>query len=267
MIPRLVVIRGAGDLATGVAHRLWQSGFELVMLELKQPLVVRRTVSFATAVFQKNITVEGVRAELCPTAEDVPGYHGRSIVPVLVDPEAASLDALQPKILIDATMAKGNRITKIKDAELVIGLGPGFTAGVDVDAVVETNRGHALGRVIDEGSAASDTGEPGNIAGYGKERILRAPIDGLLKPVKEIGELVAKGEIVATVEGTPIRAQISGLVRGMLYPDLFITAGTKVGDIDPRGAEVDFLAISDKARAIGGGVLEAILNRYNRVEE
>jgi len=264
MIPRLVVIRGAGDLATGVAHRLWQSGFELVMLELEQPLVVRRTVSFATAVFLKSICVEGVRAELCPTAEEVSDYHGRIIVPVLIDPEAASLDALQPKIIIDATLAKGNRITKINDAELVIGLGPGFTAGVDVDAVVETNRGHALGRVIYEGSAAADTGEPGLIAGYGKERLLRAPVDGLFKPIKEIGELVDKGEIIAKVEGTPIKAEINGMIRGLLYPGLLIKAGTKVGDIDPRGAEVDFLAISDKARAIGGGVLEAILNRYNR---
>ncbi len=263
MIPRLVVIKGAGDLATGVAHRLWQAGFEPVMLELAQPLVVRRTVSFAAAVFQKIIIVEGVRAELCPAAEDVPGCLARNNVPVLVDPEAASLATLQPKILIDATMAKGNRITKISDAELVIGLGPGFTAAVDVDAVVETNRGHALGRVIYEGAAASDTGEPGLIAGYGKERLLRAPVDGLFKPALEIGELVEKGEVVATVEGTPIRAEINGLVRGLLYPGLLVSQGVKVGDIDPRGAEVDFMAISDKARAIGGGVLEAILNRYN----
>jgi len=267
MIPRLVVIKGAGDLATGVAHRLRQSGFELVMLELAQPLAVRRTVSFATAVFLKTVTVEGIRAELCPTAEDVPGCLARKNVPLLVDPEAASLEILKPKILIDAIMAKENRVTKIKDAELVIGLGPGFSAGVDVDAVVETNRGHALGRVIYEGSAASDTGEPGLIAGYGKERLLRAPVDGLFKPVKEIGELVARGEIVATVEGSPIKAEINGLIRGLLYPDLLIKAGTKVGDIDPRGAEVDFRAISDKARAIGGAVLEAILNRYYRMEE
>jgi len=264
MIPRLVLFRGAGDLATGVAHRLWYSGFNIVMLELGQPLVVRRTVSFATAVFQKSITVEGIRAELCPSVQEVPELLSSKTVPVLIDSEGDSLKTLKPKILIDATMSKGNLITKINDAELVIGLGPGFTAGRDVHAVIETKRGHALGRVIYVGSAASDTGEPGIIGGYGRERILRAPNDGIFKPAKEIGEMAEKGEIVATVDHTPIRTEISGLVRGMLYPGLIVSRGIKVGDIDPRGAEVDFLTISDKARAIGGGVLEAILNRYNR---
>jgi xanthine dehydrogenase accessory factor len=262
MIPSLVMFRGAGDLATGVAHRLGSAGFKVVMLELEQPLVVRRTVSFATAVFDQKITVEGVRAELCLTLEDVHGYLARNIVPLLVDPGAAALNNLQPKILIDATMSKKNRITKITDAELVIGLGPGFTAGQDVHAVVETKRGHDLGRVIYSGAAASDTGEPGIIGGYGRERLLRAPVDGVFKPIKEIGELIEKGELVATVDQTPIRAEISGLLRGMLYPGLKVSRGVKVGDIDPRGAEVDYLKISDKARSIGGGVLEAILNRY-----
>jgi xanthine dehydrogenase accessory factor len=263
MIPRLVLIRGAGDLATGVAHRLWQSGFELVMLEIDKPLVVRRTVAFAAAAYNKTVTVEGVRAEICPVVEEVREFLDRRTVPVLVDPEGVSIKILQPKIVIDATMAKRNLITKLSDAELVIGLGPGFAAGVDVHAVVETNRGHALGRVIYRGSAAGDTGEPGLIAGHGKERLLRAPANGTFKPLKDIGSLVEKGEVVATVDFTPIRAEIDGLVRGMLYPGLTVSQGVKVGDIDPRGLEVDCFTISDKARAIGGGVLEAILNRYN----
>jgi len=159
-------------------------------------------------------------------------------------------------------MSKGNLLTKIAAAELVIGLGPGFNAGQDVHAVVETKRGHNLGRVIYQGSATPDTGEPGIIGGYGRERLLRAPVDGTFKPAKEIGELIEKGELAASVDQTPIRAEISGLVRGMLYPGLKVSRGFKVGDIDPRGAAVDHLKISDKARSIGGGVLEAILNRY-----
>jgi xanthine dehydrogenase accessory factor len=262
MIPRLVMIRGAGDLATGVAYRLWYAGFKVVMLELEQPLVVRRTVSFASAVFDQKITVEGLKAELCSAAEDVSGCFARNSVPVLIDPQARALDSLNLKIIIDATMMKGNLITKITDAELVIGLGPGFTAGQDVHALVETKRGHDLGRVIYSGAAATDTGEPGLVGGYGRERLLRAPVEGIFKPAKEIGALIEKGELAATVDQTPIRAEISGLVRGMLYPGLKVSRGVKVGDIDPRGTEVDYLKISDKARSIGGGVLEAILNRY-----
>ena len=262
MIPKLVVIRGAGDLATGVAHRLWQAGFEPVMLELEKPLVVRRTVSFATAVFEKSITVEGITAMLGSSAEDACKLLNSNIIPVIIDPDAGSLATLQPKIVVDATMSKGNVITSLNDAQLVIGLGPGFSAGVDVHAVVETKRGHSLGRAIYQGSAAGDTGEPGLIAGYGRERLLRAPVNGTIKPAKDIGALVEKGEGVATVDKIPIKAEISGMLRGMLYPGLTVSRGVKVGDIDPRGVEVDYLAISDKARAIGGGVLEIILNRY-----
>ncbi len=266
MIPRLVMFRGAGDLATGVAHRLWRSGFKIVMLELRRPLVVRRTVSFATAVYQNIITVEGIKAELCPSVHQVEKYFSNKSVPVLIDAKGDSITALKPNILIDASMAKGNVVTKITDAELVIGLGPGFEAGVDVDAVVETKRGHHLGKVIYSGSAAINTGEPGMIDGCGRERLLRAPVDGIFKPVKEIGELVEKDEVIATVHGTPVKAEINGLLRGLLYPGMYIKKGTKVGDIDPRGLVIDYTAISDKAMAVGGGVLEAILNRYFREE-
>ncbi len=264
MLPSLILIRGAGDLASGVAHRLWNSGFQIIMLELDNPLVVRRTVSFASAVFDQQIEVEGVKAVLCPSIDLVNSLLVERNIPVLIDPEAHALTDFKPQIVIDAIMAKTNRFTTIQDAELVIGLGPGFVAGSDVHAVIETKRGHTLGRAIYSGSAIADTGEPGLIDGYGRERLLRAPRDGCFKPLRMIGDLVSVGDQVAEVGGESIKAAVSGLVRGMLYPGLEVKAGTKVGDIDPRGKEVDFLNISDKARAIGGGVLEAILNRYNR---
>ncbi len=262
MIPRTVIIKGAGDLASGVAHRLWRSGFNLVMLELSRPLVVRRTVSFATAVYEASTVVESVEARLCPTVEKAPELFKKRIIPVLIDPGSESLAFLQPKIIVDAIMAKKNLGTSITDAELVIALGPGFTAGKDVHAVIETRRGHKLGCVIEHGSADADTGEPGEIAGYGMERLLRAPADGIFKPEKVIGETVMKGEKVALVDGKPVYAQVDGLVRGLLYSGLQVRKDMKIGDIDPRGDAVDCYSISDKARAVGGGVLEAIMNRY-----
>jgi len=262
MIPRLVVIKGAGDLASGVAHRLWRSGFNLVMLELPRPLVVRRTVSFASAVYEGSAMVESVEARSCPSAENALELFKKRIIPVLIDPGGESLAFLNPKIMVDAIMAKKNLGTCITDAELVIALGPGFTAGKDAHAVIETRRGHKLGCVIDRGTADADTGEPGEIAGYGMERLLRAPSDGIFKPEKVIGETVVKGEKVALVDWKPVYAQVNGLVRGLLYPGLQVKKGMKVGDIDPRGNTVDCFSISDKARAVGGGVLEAIMNRY-----
>lgn len=262
MIPRLILIRGAGDLASGVAYRLWQSGFNVVMLELPKPMVVRRTVSFAAAVYENCIEVESVKAMLCLSPDQTDQYLKKNIIPVLIDPLADSISKLKPAILIDAIMAKRNIATRINDAELVVGLGPGFIAGQDVHAAVETQRGHHLGRVFYEGSASPDTGVPGEVAGYGIERLIRSPVDGIFKPLKEIGELVKAGEIVAYTDQTKICAAIDGLVRGMLYPGLTVNAGMKVGDIDPRGAEVDYRSISDKALAIGGGVLEAIMHHF-----
>jgi len=262
MIPPLVVIRGAGDLATGVAHRLHQSGFQVVMLELPKPLVVRRTVSFASAVYDGSATVETVEAKLCSSVDLIPVTLKSGKVPVLIDPQGEALQKMQPKIVIDAIMAKTGRTSLLTDAEYVIGLGPGFIAVKDVHAVVETKRGHTLGKVIYFGKAAADTAEPGLIEGYGKERLLRSPVDGIFKPLKEIGELIRAGETVASVNDQIIRAEIDGLIRGMLYPGLEVKEGMKVGDIDPRGSKIDYRAISDKARSIAGGVLEAIMHRY-----
>lgn len=262
MIPRKIIIRGAGDLATGVAHRLWNSGFSVVMLELPNPLVVRRTVSFASAVYENSITVENVTAKLCPQADQIDHYINQNTIPVIVDPAGSILIKERPHILIDAIMAKNNLLTDISQAELVIGLGPGFNAGQDVHAVVETKRGHNLGKVIYQGQAARDTGKPGVIGGYSSERLLRAPHGGCFEPQKDIGDIVEAGETVALINSTKIKAAINGMIRGMLHPGIKVEEGTKVGDIDPRGKLVDYRAISDKARAVGGGVLEAILHRY-----
>lgn len=255
-----VIIKGAGDLASGVAHRLWQSGFAVILLELSQPLVVRRSVAFAGAVYAGEMNLEGVRAKLCRDSSEVEPLLAAGVMPVLVDPAGEAISKFKPAVLIDAILAKKNTGTTRADAPLVIGLGPGFVAGEDVHAVVETKRGHDLGRVFYSGSAAVNTGVPGEVAGFAAERVLRAPVEGKFVPLKQIGELVHKGETVATVNGVPVLARLDGLVRGMLFPELPVTKGMKVGDVDPRGAEIDFRTISDKARAVGGGVLEAILH-------
>lgn len=262
LIPRTVIIKGAGDLATGTAHRLWQAGFDVVMLELPRPLVVRRAASFATAVYEGSTQVEGVAAVKCAGMAQLEDLLARRIIPVIVDPGARIIKRLRPGTLVDGIMAKHNTGTSITDAPLVIGLGPGFTAGGDVHAVIETNRGPNLGRVIYRGTAEPNTAVPGEVGGAGVERVLRAPVEGVFRPLHKIGDLVEQGEVVAYVEEVPVKAAIGGLLRGLLYPGLKVTAGLKVGDIDPRGAAVNPQAISDKARAVGGGVLEAIMHRY-----
>jgi len=261
-LPSKVLIRGAGDLASGTAHRLWQAGFDIVMLELPQPLVVRRSVSFASAVYEGSASIEGVEARCCRGIEEadrIGDLLRKRIIPVFIDPDGKLIHIYQPDVLVDAILAKRNTGTSIGDAPVVIGLGPGFTAGEDVHAVIETKRGHDLGRVIYDGSAAPNTGVPGDIAGYALERVLRAPAGGIFNTSKKIGDLVEKGETVAAVNDVPVKAAISGVIRGLLYPGLEVKPGYKIGDIDPRGEEIDVYTISDKARAIGGGVLEAIL--------
>lgn len=255
-----VIIKGAGDLASGVAHRLWRCGFDVVMLELPQPLVVRRTVAFASAVYEGKMELEGVQARLCRNENEIEELLTQRIIPVLVDPQGSIINKFKPDVLVDAILAKKNTGTALGDAPIVIGLGPGFVAGKDVHAVVETKRGHGLGKVIYSGSAAPNTGIPGEVGGYSAERVLRAPAAGKFQPLKQIGDPVRQGETLATVNGSPVLAPISGLIRGLLYPGLDVYKGMKIGDIDPRGEEVDFRTISDKARAVAGGVLEAILH-------
>lgn len=256
----LAVVRGAGDLATGVAWRLFRCGLDVIMTEIGNPLVVRRTVAFAEAVYSGSAVVDGVEARRAGSVEEALRLLEERVIPVLVDPGAAVLELVRPAVVVDAIMAKRNLGTTITDAPLVVGLGPGFTAGLDVHAVVETKRGHNLGRVIYSGPAAADTGVPGPVLGYAAERLIRAPEDGVVDPCRAIGDLVEKGEVVAYVGEAPVRAGLSGMVRGMVRSGLLVRRGTKIGDIDPRGKEAECRTISEKALAVGGGVLEAVFS-------
>ncbi|OGP53544.1 MAG: hypothetical protein A2Y65_12045 [Deltaproteobacteria bacterium RBG_13_52_11] len=258
-----VMIRGAGEMASGVAHRLFRSHLKVVMTEISQPLCVRREVSFCEAIFQKEKAVEGVTARYLSSPQEVQSAWEAGIIPLLIDPEGVSRETIKPHVIVDAILAKKNTGTYKGDAPLVIGLGPGFWAGRDIDVVIETNRGHDLGRVIIDGPAQPDTGVPGEIAGVGAQRVLRAPRDGRFRPVKQIGAMVEEGETVAWVEDQPLTTAISGVLRGLLREGITVHKGEKAGDVDPRGKHENCFTISDKARAIGGGVLEAILARFN----
>ena len=255
---RLIIVRGAGDLATGVIVRLVKAGYRVVATEVEHPTVIRRTVSLAEAVYEGEIMVEGVRGRLVRTVEDAVRTLDDGDVPVMVDPSLSLLDTLHPRVLVDATIAKRNLGTRIDMAPFVVALGPGFTAGVDCHAVIETKRGHTLGTVITSGSAIPNTGVPGNIAGYAAERVIHSPAAGTFHAVTQIGDLVRKGDRIAYVSDTAVTATIDGKLRGLLHDGLIVPEGFKIADIDPRGAEADHLTISDKARAIAGGVLEAI---------
>jgi xanthine dehydrogenase accessory factor len=258
---RIVLIRGAGDVASGVAHRLHQSHFKICMTEISRPLAVRRSVAFCEAVYDGNKEIEGVRAKRVSGLEEVGPVWKTGCIPVFIDPEGnKARKFLKPDVLVDAIMAKKNSGTRIHDTPLVIGLGPGFSAGKDVHAVIETNRGHDLGRVIWKGPAEPDTGIPGEINGYSIERVLRTMEKGVFYPQKLIGARIKKGSVVAVVNEFPIIAEVNGVLRGILREGAEVEKGMKVGDIDPRGKPDHCLTISDKARAIGGGVLEAILH-------
>ena len=264
MNKKLVIIRGGGDLATGVAVRLFCAGFKIIILEIERPTVIRLPVSFARTVYEGKIVVEDIEAVLTSFWEKTEGIIKEGKIPVLVDPQGNCIEKLAPVILVDAILAKRNLGTKIDQAPLVIGLGPGFTAGEDVDVVIETERGHNLGRVLYQGQAAPDTGIPGEVGGESKRRLLRAPKDGKIKPLHKIGDLVKEGEVIAEVEGIPLKAEISGVLRGLIYPQSWVTRGMKIGDIDPRGIKEYCFTVSDKARSLGGAVLEAICTYWNK---
>lgn len=261
-----IVVRSAGDLATGIVLRLYRSGFHrIVMLEVERPLAVRRRVAFSEAVWLGENTVEGITGRKVD-ASDIEACWSRGELPVVVDPEGTCMASLKPDVVVDAIMAKRNLGTSTGDAPLVIGVGPGFSAGDDVHYVIETCRGHHLGRVIREGEALPNTNVPGSIEGYAIERLLRAPVEGTFMTDLDIGDRVAKGDTVGTVDGEPVVASIAGVLRGLLRTDTPTPKGMKLGDIDPRD-KVEFCdTASDKAIAIGGGVLEALLEKYNRAE-
>ena len=255
----LVVIRGAGDIATGVALRLHRAGMRVVMCDLPTPTSIRRTVCFSEAIRLGETRVEGVRGVLCADAATASTVARAGDVAVLVDPEASCVAELAPDALVDAILAKRNLGTRRGMAPVVVGVGPGFTAPVDCDAAVETMRGHYLGRVYYEGSPLPNTAVPGLIGGYAGERVMRAPADGVFEPCVEIGATVRAGDVCARVAGEPMRATIDGVVRGLLQAGVRVTAGMKSGDVDPRCHPEYIESSSDKALAVGGGALEAIL--------
>lgn len=267
----LIIVRGAGDLATGTIHRLKKSGFRLLVLETDHPAAIRRQVALSEAVYSGSACVEGVEAVRVENEQQMQEAWKNGKVPVMVDPEGTSIASLQPKVVVDAILAKRNLGTNRKMASLTIALGPGFTAGEDVDVVIETKRGHNLGRVIREGSAYPNTGIPGIIGGYGAERVIHAPAAGILKNKSKIGDIVEKGQVIAIIEEAgsiegenektevEVTATLSGLLRGLIRDNYPVTKGFKIADIDPRKEELaNCFTISDKARCIAGSVLEVI---------
>lgn len=262
----LIIVRGGGDLATGTIYKLKKSGFPVLILETRAPSAIRRNVAFCEAVYQGAQTVEDMTCYFAESLEQAEVLLQEGKLAVLVDPMGESINRLKPLAVVDAILAKKNLGTNRDMAPITVALGPGFTAGVDVDAVVETKRGHHLGRVLWSGSAAANTGIPGTIAGYGRERVIHSPAKGILRNVKKITDTVSKGETVALVEtekGTvAVEATLTGILRGLIRDGYPVKVGFKIADIDPRAEELsNCFTISDKARCIAGGVLEAILQR------
>ncbi len=253
-----VVIRGGGDLATGVAWRLSRAGFPVVVCELAEPLTVRRTVALSSAVLDGSVTIEGLVGRRVDDPGELIATALAGVIPVIVSP---GLPSIGSSVVVDARLAKVNIDTTIDDAETVIGLGPGFTAGFDCHAAIETKRGHHLGRVIWDGSPAANTGTPGIIGGRGSERVLRAPVDGRAEWVCSIGDIVKEGDRLGSIGGVAVSAPFDGAVRGLITSAAKVEAGVKIGDVDPRPDTSACHEISDKALAVGGGVVEAVLSR------
>lgn len=262
--PPITLIKGAGDLGTGIAFRLHKAGFRVLCVDLEKPLVIRRMVAFASAIYTGRISVEGVVAAKINFADEAVYVWQRDTVPVMPDPTGRAIEALKPAIVIDAILAKRNLGTTISDAKVVIACGPGFTAGDDCHAVIETNRGHDLGRVLWSGQAEANTGTPGNVGGADAERVVRAPVNGTFYGRKAIGDLVKQNDVIAMVNNIPVPATLGGVLRGLLHDGVSVQRGLKVGDIDPRGEVRYCFTISDKALAIGGGVLEAVFTMRDR---
>ena len=262
----LIIVRGGGDLATGTIYKLKKSGFPVLILEVPSPSAIRRNVAFCEAVYQGTQTVEDMTCYLVESVEQAEQFINEGKLCVLVDPMGESIARLKPLAVIDAILAKKNLGTNRNMAPITLALGPGFVAGEDVDAVIETKRGHNLGRVLWEGAAAPNTGIPGVIGGYGKERVIHCPAKGILRNVKKITDTVSRGEVIAVVEtedgNVPVEATLDGILRGLIRDGYPVHVGFKMADIDPRAEEYEnCFTISDKARCIAGGVLEALLQR------
>ena len=267
----LIIVRGGGDLATGTVYKLKKSGFPVLILEAANPSAIRRNVSFCEAVYQGSQSVEDMTCYLADTLEQARQFLAEGKLTVLVDPTGESIAKLKPLALVDAILAKKNLGTNRNMAPITVALGPGFTAGEDVDAVIETKRGHNLGRVLWSGAAAPNTGIPGMIGGYGKERVVHCPAEGILRNVKKVTDTVSRGDVIAVVEtqngNVCVEATLEGILRGLIRDGYPVTVGFKIADIDPRRDELqNCFTISDKARCIAGGVLEAILQRKGELE-
>ena len=255
----LALIRGAGDIASGAAMRLWRCGVDVVMTDLERPTAIRRTVAFSDAIVHGETIVEGLRAVRAEDAAQAKKLLCEGVIPVLADPACRCREELAPDALVDAILAKRNLGTRLSDAPIVVGVGPGFTAGEDCHAVVETMRGHTLARDSYSGSASATTNIPGLIGGCAGARVLRAPCDGVFTAVHRIGDTVEEGETIGFVEGTPMKCTIGGVLRGVLDDGVRVKKGMKSGDVDPRGKAEYCTMVSDKALAVGGGVGEAVL--------
>ncbi|MBN2033261.1 MAG: EF2563 family selenium-dependent molybdenum hydroxylase system protein [Deltaproteobacteria bacterium] len=258
-----VLIRGGGDLASGVAWRLHLSGFKVVITEIERPMAVRRAVSFCEAVYEGRTEVEGVTALRADDASQVPVIWEKGWIPLLIDPSAESRRAIKPDVLVDAILAKKNLGTLPGHASLVIALGPGFVVGKDAHYVVETKRGHTLGRLLTSGGAQPNTGVPGSVQGITTDRVLRSPADGIWETRKNIGDSLHKGEIVGMIRSVPVQSGIDGILRGLIKPGIPVSRGLKIGDVDPRMDQNACYTISEKALAVAGGVLEGICRAFH----
>lgn len=256
----IVVVRGGGDIASGAIQKLYRSGFKVLVLETETPSAIRRKVAFCEAVYEKEIEIEGIKARLVDNDEEIQDCWDSDIVPVMIDSRGKVIERLKPLAVVDGILAKQNFGTKRSMAPITIALGPGFSAPEDVDIVIETMRGHNLGRIIEEGRASENTGVPGIIAGVGIERVIYSDYSGVITNIEKIGNVVEKGDIIAVVGDNEIYASISGVLRGIIRDGYKVKKGLKIADIDPRISEKDnCFTISDKARNIGGAVLESIL--------
>lgn len=261
----IAVIRGGGDIASGTIQRLYRCGFKVLILEIEKPTFIRRTVCYGEAVYDGEAVVEGIKAVRIESFDEIKAAWESGIIPVAVDAEGKLIKALKPEIVVDAILAKKNLGTRMDMADITIALGPGFEAGKDVNVVIETMRGHNLGRLIFTGKACENTGIPGEIGGFTKERVIYSHCEGVIKNLREIGDLVKKNEAIAWVGEHEIKASIDGILRGIIRDGIYVKEGLKIADIDPRVIEKEnCYTISDKARNIAGGVLEAIMYLRNQ---
>ena len=263
---KIIIVRGGGDIASGTINRLHNMGFKVLVLEIPNPNFIRRKVCYGEAVYEGEFTLENAVSKFAHNLEEIYSIWEEGKIPVYIDPDMKILQEIHPDALVDGILAKKNLGMSKDLAPITIALGPGFEAGKDADAVIETNRGHNLGRIIYEGRASENTGIPGIINGYGRERVIYAPASGILKIVHDIGSVVKKDEIIAYIDDKPVYASLTGLIRGMIREGSFVKEGLKISDIDPREEELkNCYTISDKARTISGGVVEALFYLMNRL--